>query len=257
MLSNPYTQAIKKKGAPLFIPFTVLGDPTKEKSIEIIRTLVESGADALELGLPFSDPPADGPVIQAADMRALSAGIRVDDCFEILKEVRTFTDIPIGLLVYYNLVLQRGVEKFYQDCKKSGVQSVLIADLPLEHADEVISIAKTHEISQVFLVSAVTTDERLEKIAQVAEGYLYIVSYLGVTGVENSVLEDNMQKIIARARKFTDLPLIVGFGISTEEHVRATVRAGADGVIVGSRIVQEIPDLGSIKAVCERMRIGD
>ncbi|NOS67241.1 MAG: tryptophan synthase subunit alpha, partial [Candidatus Peribacteraceae bacterium] len=116
MKTNPYASALEKKGKPLFVPFVVLGDPDRRQSIEIVRTLVESGADALELGFPFSDPPADGPVIQAADLRALQSGIRIDDCFEMLREIRTFTSIPIGLLVYYNLILQRGIEKFYQDC---------------------------------------------------------------------------------------------------------------------------------------------
>lgn len=253
MLSNPYAQALKKKGKALFVPFVVLGDPDRKRSVEIVRLLVENGADALELGFPFSDPPADGPVIQAADMRALSAGIRIDHCFEMLKEIRTFTDIPIGLLVYYNLVLQRGVEKFYRDCAESGVNSVLIADLPLEHAGEVVPIAQKYEIAPVFLVSEVTTDERLKKIAEIADGYLYVVSYLGVTGVSNAVLEEQMRGTIGRTRKYSKLPLMVGFGINTATEVRAAVNAGADGVIVGSRIVKEISDIGTLKKVCQNL----
>lgn len=251
MQSNPYSEALKKKGKALFVPFVVLGDPDKKQSIHIIRTLIESGADALELGFPFSDPPADGPVIQAADMRALKAGIRVSDCFEILKEVRTFTDMPIGLLVYYNLVLQRGIEKFYRDSAESGVDSVLIADLPLEHAEEVVSIAKSQKVSPVFLVSEITTDERLQKISDIAEGYLYVVAYLGVTGVTNAVLEEKMRETIGRARTYSKLPLIVGFGINTPQQVATAVRAGADGVIVGSRIVREVPDTSKIRILCE------
>ncbi len=252
MHKNPYALALSKKKRPLFVPFTVLGDPDKKTSLEIVRTLVESGADALELGFPFSDPPADGPVIQAADLRALTSGIRINDCFAMLKEIRTFTDIPIGLLVYYNLILQRGVEKFYHDCKNSGVDSVLVADLPLEHSSEVLSAAKAHSIAPVFLVSDVTSDERLQKISQIAQGYLYIVSYLGVTGATSAQPHEKLHALITRTRKFTDLPLIVGFGISTPEHVRAAVGAGADGVIVGSRIVREIPDQKAIQEIsCE------
>ncbi|MFA5272958.1 MAG: tryptophan synthase subunit alpha [Candidatus Peribacter sp.] len=254
MLSNPYSEALKRKKKPLFVPFVVLGDPDRQQSVQIIRQLVESGADALELGLPFSDPPADGPVIQEADTRALRAGIRVDDCFKILKEVRFFTDIPIGLLVYYNLILQRGIEKFYRDCKRSGVNSVLVADLPLEHAEEVVPIAKAQNIAPVFLVSEVTTDERLKKIVKIAEGYLYVVSYLGVTGVTNAVLVEKMSETIGRARKHSKLPLLVGFGINTPEQAKAAIQAGADGVIVGSRIVKEIPDEKKIAKICSEMR---
>lgn len=253
MLTHPYAQALKKKGKALFIPFVVLGDPDKKRSVETVRLLVENGADALELGFPFSDPPADGPVIQAADMRALKSGIRIDDCFEMLKEIRTFTDIPIGLLVYYNLVLQRGAEKFYRHCAESGVNSVLIADLPLEHAAEVVPIAKKHDIAPVFLVSEVTTDERLQKICEIADGYLYIVSYLGVTGVTHAVMKEKMRETIQRTRKHSALPLMVGFGIHTPEDVRAVVQAGGDGVIVGSAIVRAIPDKQSMKEVCQKL----
>jgi|SRR3989344_2386265 len=250
MRSNSYAEALQKKGKALFVPFMILGDPDQKRSLEIIRELITGGADALELGFPFSDPPADGPVIQAADTRALKAGIRIDHCFEMLKNIRTFTDIPIGLLVYYNLVLQRGIAKFYRDCAESGVHSVLIADLPLEHVEEVVPIAKMHGIAPVFLISEITSDERLENIAKIAEGYLYVVSYLGMTGVENAFLEKNIRVTIERARKYSALPLFVGFGINTPEQAQAAVRAGADGVIVGSRLVKEVPDSKKIGKVC-------
>jgi tryptophan synthase alpha chain len=253
MDANPYAQALKKKGKPLFIPFVVLGDPNRKQCMDTIRLLIENGADALELGFPFSDPPADGPVIQAADNRALSAGIRISDCFEMLKEIRTFTDIPIGLLVYYNLVLQRGVEKFYRDCAASGVSSVLIADLPLEHAGDVVPIAKQHGIAPVFLVSAVTTDERLECIAEIADGYLYVVSYLGVTGVSDSVREEALRHVIGKARRHTQLPLFAGFGISTAAAAKAATASGADGIIVGSRIVQAIGNAETVKRICREI----
>jgi len=250
---NPYVSAIEKKGGPLFIPFTVLGDPNKEDSLKVVQTLIESGADALELGFPFSDPPADGPVIQAADTRALQAGIRVQDCFDLLKSTREMTDIPIGLLVYYNLVLQRGVDQFYKECAESGVNSVLIADIPLEHASEIVPSAKQHGIAPVFIVSELTTDERLKKIGEIAEGYLYVVSYLGVTGVGGSVLEQKITETIERTRKYTDLPLCIGFGISSPEQAASAARAGADGVIVGSRIVKEVPDMEKVASVCQEM----
>lgn len=255
MPSNPYAEALKRKGKALFVPFVVLGDPDRTRSIEIVCKLVESGADALELGFPFSDPPADGPVIQEADARALEAGIRIDHCFEMLREIRECTNIPIGLLIYYNLILQRGTEKFYRDCKESGVNSILVADLPLEHAEEILPMAKKHGIAPVFLVSEVTTDERLKKIASVADGYLYIVSYLGVTGVTNAVLEGNIRETIQRTRKESTLPLFVGFGINSPEQATSAVQAGADGVIVGSRIVRNIPEhTDEIPSLCTSFR---
>lgn len=251
---NPYASLRQKLGHPLFVPFVVLGDPNPTESVTIVRTLIESGADALELGFPFSDPPADGPVIQAADARALKAGTRVDDCFRMLREIRTSTDVPIGLLVYFNLVLQRGIDKFYAECRESGVDSVLIADLPLEHAGEILPSAKKHRVAPVFLVSEVTTDERLRKIASAAEGYLYVVSYLGVTGVADAALQSNIHATIKRARSVSSLPLIVGFGINTPAQARAAVRAGADGVIVGSRIVKEVPNRKRIGEICREMK---
>lgn len=234
----------------MFIPFTVLGDPDKETSAKILDTLVENGADALELGFPFSDPPADGPVIQAADTRALKAGIRTDDCFDLLKNIRSKTDLPIGLLMYYNLIFQRGTDRFYADCAEAGVNSVLVADLPLEHADDILPHAKRHGIAPVFVVSEITSIDRLKAISKIADGYLYVVSYVGITGVENSVLEDRLSATIKQIRQYTDLPLCVGFGINTPAQVKAVVQAGADGVIVGSRIVKEIPDIDKIKTIC-------
>lgn len=253
MKALSYAAARKRKGEALFLPFVVLGDPDRKHSLEIIHTLIKNGADALELGLPFSDPPADGPVIQEADTRALRSGMRIDDCFALLKEVRSTTDIPIGLLVYFNLIVQRGIDKFYRDCAESGVNSVLIADVPLEHAEEILPAAKKHGIEPVFLVSEVTSNERLKKIASIAHGYLYVVSYLGVTGVTDVALEDTVRMTIERARKYTTLPLIVGFGINSPEQVSAAVRAGADGVIVGSRIVREIPGLKKVASICSSL----
>lgn len=243
MTHNPYLKARNEKGKSLFIPFTVLGDPDRSTSRAVVQALIASGADALELGLPFSDPPADGPVIQAADTRALANGIRIDDCFGILREIRKETVIPIGLLVYYNLVLQRGIETFYRDCKDAGVTSVLIADLPPEHAADTVREAKRFGIAPVFMVSERTTEERLAAIAAIAEGYLYVVSYVGTTGTEHAISEERIRAQITRIRNHTDLPLVVGFGINTTDEAHAVVRAGADGVIIASRLIRELPDI--------------
>lgn len=253
MHSNPYAKALITKGNPLFIPFVVLGDPDMRRSIATVKLLVQNGADALELGFPFSDPPADGPVIQAADTRALAAGIRIDDCFAMLRDIRSFTDIPIGLLVYENLVLQRGVETFYRDCQESGVSSVLIADLPLEHSTHAVAAAKKHGIAPVFLISEVTTDERLKAIVMIADGYLYLTTYLGVTGASDSVLSEKIHGTVRRARRYSKLPLFAGFGINASLQARAAVEAGADGVIVGSRIVGARDDSEKIRCICREM----
>lgn len=251
---NPYHSLHSRLSRPLFIPFTVLGDPDPKTSLKIVQTLIDNGADALELGLPFSDPTADGPVIQAADVRALKAGTTVDDCFKIITTIRKSSDIPIGLLVYFNLIFVRGIDRFYKDCKAVGVTSVLVADLPLEHFKEIAASAKKYGIAPVFMVSERTTDERLKSIIKIADGYLYLVSYLGITGASNSILQSSVKTLIRSCRKMTKLPLFVGFGISTPAHVQAVISAGADGVIVGSRIVEEVPDLQRIGALCRKLQ---
>jgi tryptophan synthase alpha chain len=252
---NPYLSLHSRLCRPLFITFTVLGDPDPKRSLKIVQTLIANGADALELGLPFSDPTADGPVIQAADVRALKAGTTVDDCFKIISTIRKSSDIPVGLLVYFNLIFMRGIDRFYKDCKQSGVTSVLVADLPLEHFNEIAAAAKKYGIAPVFMVSERTTDDRLKKIIKVADGYLYLVSYVGITGATNSILQSSVKTLIKRCRKYTKLPLFVGFGISTSAHVQAVINAGADGVIVGSRIVEEVPDIKRIGAICRKLKL--
>lgn len=249
-MENRYAEKLRQEKHPLFIPFATLGDPNKEDSLKIVQTLIDNGADALEIGFPFSDPPADGPVIQASYTRALDAGVKVDDCFDLLKSIRSATDIPIGLLVYYNLILQRGIEKFYKDCSSSGVTSVLVADLPLEHKDEILAAAKGHKIQPVFMVSELADDERIAELASAAEGYLYVVSHLGVTGTTNMELRGTVRSVIEKVRKQTQLPLCVGFGINTPEQAGAILEAGADGIIIGSRLVKESPNLANIAEIC-------
>lgn len=229
------------------MPFTVLGDPDFESSIEVIRAYVEGGADYLELGLPFSDPPADGPVIQAAHERALASGMTTQKCFELIGRVREFTAVPIGLLVYYNLILQFGVEEFFAACRENGVNSVLVADLPLEHLAEVSAVARRNGILMVYIISELTDEERLKAILEYVDGYLYLVSYLGVTG--NEAGEDHVKEVIARVRKVSEIPIYVGFGISDVAEARKALANGANGFIVGSRLVREIPDLAKIKSL--------
>ncbi len=228
----------RKEGA--FIPFVVLGDPNAETSFKIIKTLINSGADALELGFAFSDPIADGKTIQEADQRALAKGMNTDKCFGLIKKIRAFDKrIPISLLIYYNLVMQRGIEKFYADAKKAGVDALLAADCPLEEAKPLLKASRKHGIEQVFIVSPVTTKKRMLKILRNCTGYVYIVSLLGVTGARQQLQKRTIQ-LIKRTRHSTKLPLCVGFGISRSEHARQVIAAGAQGAIVGSAIVDLI-----------------
>ncbi|MEW6010585.1 MAG: tryptophan synthase subunit alpha [Euryarchaeota archaeon] len=226
-----------KKGA--FVPFIVAGDPDFETSLDIVKTLLESGADALEIGFAFSDPVADGPTIQESDLRALASGMNTQKSFEFIKRIREFTSIPIGLLVYYNLIYKKGVDEFYKEAKKCGVTSILSADLPPEEAEEALQAAKKYNINQIFLVAPTTQKNRLDKICQIASGFIYLVSVMGVTGARKKV-QNSTVELIKRIRNSSDLPVMVGFGISKPSHVKDVIQAGAQGAIVGSAIIEII-----------------
>lgn len=222
-----------------FIPFTVLGDPDYETSVGIVKAMIDAGADMLELGFPYSDPIADGPVIQLADKRALDGGMNVDSCFRLISEIRAYSDIPISLLVYSNIVFRRGIDKFYADAAKVGVDAVLVADIPYEEAGGYVDAALKYGIDPVFLVAQTTTTERLSSILKYAKGYIYLVSVLGVTGERRDV-EGSTVDLIKRVKGVATIPVAVGFGVSLPEHARKIVDSGADGVIVGSAIVKII-----------------
>ncbi len=230
---------LKKNKRGAFIPFIVAGDPDFETSIEIVKILVETGADALEIGFPFSDPVADGPIIQEANLRALNSGMTTQKCFEFIKKIRKFTDIPIGLLVYYNLIYKRGVNDFYYEAKYNGINSILSADLSPEEANNALHAAKKYDIDQIFLVAQNTPLNRLKYINNLASGFIYVVSIMGVTGVRNNIKKSTVN-LIKRIRAHTDLPIIVGFGISKPEHIKAIILSGADGTIVGSSLIKVI-----------------
>ncbi|MFT6267303.1 MAG: tryptophan synthase alpha chain [Alphaproteobacteria bacterium] len=228
----------KKQGA--FVPFVMLGDPDFETSIDIIRTLVKSGADALELGIPYSDPIADGPTIQQASIRALGSGIRPADCFAILTQIRAeFADIPIGLLLYSNLVLAKGIDTFYKSAFAAGVDSILIADVPLREADRFISIANDNNIHQILIAPPNASDETLSQIGDKSSGYTYLLGRAGVTGTESAV-ELPAAELVAKLEKYKVAPPLIGFGISTPEQVSSAIQAGAAGAISGSATVNII-----------------
>ena len=223
------------------IPFFVIGDPDEETSFQLIKTAIDAGADVLELGIPFSDPVADGPTIQKADIRAMKAGMTPQKALAFIKRITDYRPIPIGLLVYYNLIYQYGVKAFFTDFKKAGGTSVLVADLGIDDADEIAPAAEAAGLETVFMVTPNTTDERIQKIAEYTTGFIYTVSLLGTTG-QRSGLSGLVKPLIERLKSLTDKPICVGFGISTAEHARDIARAGADGVIIGSRIIKFIED---------------
>ena len=229
-LKDKFAQLKKKKEGAL-IGFVTAGDPRPEDTPEIARAMIRGGIDILEFGLPFSDPVADGPVIQKAGERALSAGMNPGIFFEMAGNIR---DVPKAVLTYYNIVLQRGLDKFTADCARTGIDGLVIPDLPLEEAGPLLAACKKNRVCLIMLVAPTTTDERLKKILAVADGFLYVVSVAGVTGPRKD-LSNQVESLVARIKKSSgNLPLAVGFGISTPEHVKEVIGAGADGAIVGS-----------------------
>ena len=229
---------LRKENRIGFCPFAVLGDPNEKACMMRIKTYLEASPDFLELGIPFSDPIADGPVIQAADERAIKAGMTPKKAIKMVAKIRKLaTKIPIGILTYLNIVIRYGIENFYSDLKKAGADSVLIADVPLEEIKPFAKAAKKYGIRQIFIVSEYSDRRRLKRISKFAGGFLYVVGAMGVTGVRDS-LENKMPKLIKRFKKASELPLMVGFGVSTREHIEMLQGIGADGAIVGSALVK-------------------
>ncbi|NIA16714.1 MAG: tryptophan synthase subunit alpha [Planctomycetes bacterium] len=236
-----YKEIFSRLNTAALIPFFVIGDPDFETSLEIVKTAIDSGADVLELGIPFSDPIADGPTIQKADIRSLCAGMTVEKALEFIRQVKAYRDIPIGLLMYYNLIYQYGTEKFYTDFHNAGVNSVLVADLSIDDVDEIYAPATEAGLDTVFMVTPNATDARIGLIASKTTGFIYTVSLLGVTGGRDN-LSDMVRPLIKRLKAITDVPVCVGFGVSKSAHAAALAKAGADGVIIGSRLVRIIED---------------
>jgi tryptophan synthase alpha chain len=236
-----YKQTFTELGRTAIVPFFVVGDPDYETSLEIVKSAIDAGADILELGIPLSDPIADGPTIQKADIRSLNAGMTVQRGLEFIRAVKKYRDIPIGLLMYYNLVYQYPIEKFFKDFHEAGVNSVLIADLSIDDADEITGPAAAAGLDTVFMVTPNTSEERMKVIADKTTGFIYTVSLLGVTGAREQ-LSSMVETLVTKLKGLTDVPICVGFGVSKPEHAVAIASAGADGVIVGSRIVKIIED---------------
>jgi tryptophan synthase alpha chain len=236
-----YKELFSQLDRAALIPFFVIGDPDYDTSLEIVKAAIDAGADILELGIPFSDPIADGPTIQKADIRAIESGMNVHKALEFIRQIKAYKDIPIGLLMYYNLIYQYGTDNFFADFHQAGVNSILIADLSIDDADEILAPAKAAGLDSVFMVTPNAETERVKLIAEKTTGFIYTVSLLGVTGSRDS-LSDSVEILVSKLKKLTDVPICVGFGISKAEHAAAVAAAGADGVIIGSRIVKMIEE---------------
>ena len=229
------------KNGKAFIGFLTAGDPSIEKTVEFILAMEEAGCDLIEIGIPFSDPMAEGVVIQDANVRALKHNTTTDDVFDIVKAVRAKSDVPLVFLTYINPVFFYGYEKFFKKCNELGVDGIISPDLPYEEKGEIVDIARKNDVDVISLI-APTSKERIQKIAGDASGFIYVVSSLGVTGMRSEIKTD-LKSILEDIRDVTDLPLAVGFGINTPEQAR-NIGEIADGVIVGSAIVKIIEEYG-------------
>lgn len=224
-----------------FIGFLTAGDPTVDKSVEYILAMVEAGCDLVEIGIPFSDPMAEGVVIQEANVRALKNNTTTDDVFEIVKRVRAKTDVPLVFLTYINPVFFYGYEEFFKKCNEYGIDGIISPDLPYEEKGEIADIAAKNDVDVISLI-APTSKERIQKIAGDATGFIYVVSSLGVTGMRSEIKTD-LGAIISDIRDVCDVPVAVGFGINTPKQA-SDISKISDGVIVGSAIVKIIEEHG-------------
>jgi tryptophan synthase alpha chain len=231
---------LNTQNAGAFVPFVMIADPDLETSEKIISQLIESGADALELGIPYSDPIADGPTIQKASIRALANGSTTAKCFALLSRIRAkYADVPIGLLLYSNLVLAKGISHFYQMAADAGVDSILIADVPLREAKPFMAAAKQHNIHQILIAPPIANEETLVKIGELSSGYTYLLGRAGVTGTETAATMP-ATSLIAKLTQYAVAPPLLGFGISSPAQVKAAISAGAAGAISGSATVNII-----------------
>jgi tryptophan synthase alpha chain len=255
---NPFGKAFEK---PAFISYIVAGDPSPAESIETAKALIDGGADIIELGFPFSDPVGDGPVIQRADTRALDAGFKTGDIFRVAEGIREYSSVPIVIMAYLNPVMAMGIDLFYKTAKESGVDGILIVDMPVEESDIITDAAKKYDLAQIFLISTNTSEKRIAEILRasaginirtgnsgstITRGFVYLVSSPGVTGARKEISAEAFT-LISKVRQTSgeigiSMPLAVGFGISRRSQAEDIISAGADGFIVGSAIVKITED---------------
>lgn len=221
----------------IFVPFLVLGDPNLEQSIKIIKTVISSGADSIEIGIPFSDPLADGPIIQKSNQRALKNKIHIKKFFEIIKKIREKEKkLPIGLLIYANLIFNFGIKKFYYYCYKSGIDSVLIPDVPIEESYQFRKYALINKISSIYICPPNADNVLIKKISKYSQDYIYLVSQNGVTGIHKKKTKINL-KIIKKLIKNKSTPILNGFGINKKTDIKLIFESGISGIICGSEII--------------------
>ena len=227
---------------PALITFITAGDPNIKATLDFMFSL-DKHADVIELGIPFSDPMADGKVIQRANYRALKAGTKIKDVFNVVKEFKEHSNTPVILMGYYNPVYRWGVERFVSKARDSGVDGMIIVDLPLEEAEEYLDICEKYDMGTVFLAAPNTPEDRLRTIDEASSAFVYLISLYGTTGARNRISKLAFN-LISKAKKVCRKPLAVGFGVSKPEHVKDLIRAGADGVVVGSALVEIIEKYG-------------
>ena len=225
-----------------FIPFITCGDPDLATTAATVRAAAAAGADLIELGIPFSDPTAEGPVIQEANVRALTGGVTTDKIFDLVRELRKDVTIPFAFMTYANVVFSYGAERFIKTCSEIGIDGLVLPDIPFEEREEFLPICRKYGVALVSLI-APTSEDRVAMIAKEAEGFIYLVSSLGVTGTRDSITTD-LTGIVRRIRANTAVPVAVGFGISTPEQARAMAEV-SDGAIVGSAIVKILAKYGT------------
>ena len=246
-------EQLRAEGRSAFMPYVCAGDPTQEISQKLLLTLEEAGADIIELGVPFSDPIADGPTIQKASERALADKISLRDVLDMVETLRQETQIPIALMTYYNLIFRMGEADFCAAAREVGVDGVIIPDLPPEEASTLLEVAPAHNLATIFLAAPTSPPERMRFITSVSTGFIYCVSVTGVTGARSS-LSDELQPMITELKKQTQKPVCVGFGISTSEQAKAVARL-ADGVIVASAIINVMEEhLGDEAAILSNVK---
>lgn len=225
-----------------FIPFITCGDPDLETTEFLVKAAVNNGADLVELGIPFSDPTAEGPVIQGANLRALNGGVTTDKIFDLVRKLRLDVTVPMVFMTYANVVFSYGAEQFIATCKEVGIDGLILPDLPFEEKEEFLPLCRQYDVDLISLI-APTSENRIAMIAKEAEGFIYIVSSLGVTGTRSEISTD-LQSIVDVIRENTDTPCAIGFGISTPEQAKKMSQI-ADGVIVGSAIIKIIEKYGT------------